>query len=297
MKKVKQFLMYVTLLFAGNMVFAQQESIIALYREQMNLVNPAYAGVDGQTDLAIGYRKQWVNVNSAPTLKSAMFGTAMGKNFGMGLTVVNNKVYIENETFIGVDFSYKLMMSPSTDLYLGLKAGGNFYDVNTSNLQLYDGTSDAALNSRSTFNPNFGIGALLKSNKAYVSLSIPRILNTERARFSDGKVAVATDRPHFYLSGGFDYDLENISMMVLKPSFMLREVSGAPISVDFNLGASFLDAFEIGVMYRLNNASGANARINISKNLLFGYAYEINTRKELTSALSTHEFVLKYKFK
>lgn len=297
MKKVKQFLMYVALLFAGNMVFAQQESIIALYREQMNLVNPAYAGVDGQTDLAIGYRKQWVNVNSAPTLKSAMFGTAMGKNFGMGLTVVNNKVYIENETFVGVDFSYKLMMSPSTDLYLGLKAGGNFYDVNTSNLQLYDGTSDAALNSRSTFNPNFGIGALLKSNKAYVSLSIPRILNTERARFSDGKVAVATDRPHFYLSGGFDYDLENISMMVLKPSFMLREVSGAPISVDFNLAASFLDKFEIGVMYRLNNASGANARINISKNLLFGYAYEINTRKELTSALSTHEFVLKYHLK
>ncbi len=297
MRKVKHFLIYVTLMFAGNALFAQQESILTLYREQMNLVNPAYAGVDGQTDMAIGYRKQWVSVNDAPTVKTAMFGSNMGKNLGLGLTVVNNKVHIENETFVGVDFSYKLILNPGADLYLGLKAGGNFYDVNTSGLELYDTQSDVALNSRSTFNPNFGIGALLKTDKAYVSLSVPRLMNTERARLNDGKVAVATDRPHFYLSGGFDYDLENVSMMVLKPSFMLREVSGAPISVDFNLGASFLDTFEIGIMYRPNTASGATARINISKDLLFGYAYEINTGKELTSALTTHEFVLKYHLK
>lgn len=296
MRKLTKIIICVILLVCSNSTFAQQESIIALYKDQMNLVNPAYAGVDGQTNLAVGYRKQWVSVNNAPTLKTAMFGANMGKNLGLGLSIVNNSVYIEKETFVGVDFSYKLIINPTLDLYLGIKAGGNFYNVNTSALQLYDGQSDVALNSRNTFNPNFGLGALLKSDNAYLSLSIPRVLNTERSRLNDGKVAVATDRPHFYLSAGYDYDLENLSMMVLKSSFMLREVSGAPVSVDFNVGASFLDTFEIGVMYRPNNASGANARINISKNLLFGYAYEINTQKELTSALTTHEFLLKYRF-
>lgn len=296
MKKVKNILMCIALLFTSSVILAQQESIITLYKDQMNLVNPAYAGVDGMTDLAIGYRKQWLNVKDAPTVQTAMFGANMGKNLGIGLSIVNSKINIENQTFVGVDFSYKLIMNAEMDLYLGIKAGGNFYDVNTTGLELYDGISDLALNSRKTFNPNFGAGALLKMTNAYVSLSIPRILNTQRTRLNDGKVAVATDTPHFYLSAGYDYDLGNLSMMVLKPSFMLREVSGAPISIDANLNMSFMDTFEIGAMYRFNNAAGANAKINISKNLLFGYAYEINTSKEVTSSLTTHEFLLKYRF-
>lgn len=296
MKKVKNILICITLLATSSVLFAQQESILSLYKDQMNLVNPAYAGIDGHTDIALGYRKQWIGVNNAPVVQTAIFGTNVGKNLGIGLSIVNSKVNIENQTFVGIDFSYKLKMNLETNLYLGIKAGGNFYDVNTSNLMLYDGISDAALNSRSTFDPNFGVGALLKTANSYVSLSIPRILNTQRSRLLDGRVSVATDTPHFYLSAGYNYDLENVSMMVLKPSFMLRQVSGAPVSIDTNLNLSFLDAFDVGVMYRLHNAAGANARVNISKNLLLGYAYEVNTKKELTSALTTHEFLLKYRF-
>lgn len=296
MKKVKNILICITLLFSGSVVLAQQESIITLYKDQMNLVNPAYVGVDGQTDIAIGFRQQWIGVNDAPVVQTAMLGFGVGKNLGLGLSIVNSKVNIEKQTFVGVDFSYKVIVNAETDLYLGLKAGGNFYDVNTSSLQLYDGLSDASLYSKNTFNPNFGVGAFLKMTNAYVSLSVPRILNTERARLEQGQALVATDKPHIYLSAGYDYDLGNRSMMVLKPSFMLREVAGAPVSIDTNLAMSFFEAFEIGVMYRINNAAGANAKINISKNLLFGYAYEVNARKDLTAAMTTHEFLLKYKF-
>jgi hypothetical protein len=59
---------------------------------------------------------------------------------------------------------------------------------------------------------------------------------------------------------------------------------------------SFLKVFEIGTVYRSNDAIGGIARINISKNLLFGYAYEATTRSDLSSRMNTHEFLLKYKF-
>ena len=49
-------------------------------------------------------------------------------NVGLGLSVVSDKVFIEQQTFAYVDFSYKLDME-STQLYLGLKAGGNFYNA------------------------------------------------------------------------------------------------------------------------------------------------------------------------
>ena len=296
MKKVKHILFSCSLLLFSSALFAQQESIITIYKDQMNIVNPAFAGVDKETNLSIGYRKQWVGINNAPETQMLVFGTSLGKNLGIGISAVNDKTFIEKQTFVGVDFSYKLKMTPETDLYLGLKAGGNFYEVNTSGLGTFNPVNDPSLVSYSSFKPNIGVGALLKKETYYFSVSIPRLLNSVRARNEDAQTFVATNRPHFYLSGGYDYDLETKSEMVLKPSFLLRYVNSAPVSIDYNLSMSFYKAFEIGAVYRSNDAIGGIARINVSKSLLFGYAYEASTRSDLSSRMNTHEFLLKYKF-
>lgn len=296
MKKVKHILFSCSLLLFSSALFAQQESIITIYKDQMNIVNPAFAGVDNETNLSIGFRKQWVGIENAPETKTLVFGTTLGKNLGIGISAVNDKTFIEKQTFVGVDFSYKLKMAPETDLYLGLKAGGNFYEVNTSGLGTFNPVNDPALVSYSSFKPNIGVGALLKKETYYFSLSIPRLLNSVRARNEDAQTFVATNRPHLYFSGGYEYDLETISELVLKPSFLMRYVNSAPVSIDYNLSMSFLKAFEIGAVYRSNDAIGGIARINISKNLLFGYAYEASTRSDLSSRMNTHEFLLKYKF-
>ena len=296
MKKVKHILFSCSLLLFSSALFAQQESIITIYKDQMNIVNPAFAGVDNETNLSIGFRKQWIGIDKAPETQTLVFGTTLGKNLGIGITAVNDKTFIEKQTFVGVDFSYKLKMSPETDLYLGLKAGGNFYEVNTSGLGTFNPESDPALVSFSSFKPNIGVGALLKKETYYFSLSIPRLLNSVRARNEDAQTFVATNRPHLYFSGGYEYDLETKSELVLKPSFLLRYVNSAPVSIDYNLSMSFFKAFEVGAVYRSNDAIGGIARINISKNLLFGYAYEASTRSDLSSRMNTHEFLLKYKF-
>ena len=296
MKKVKHILFSCSLLLFSSAIFAQQESIITIYKDQMNIVNPAFAGVDKETNLSVGYRKQWIGIDNAPETQTLVFGTSLGKNLGIGVSAVNDKTFIEKQTFVGVDFSYKLKMSPETDLYLGLKAGGNFYEVNTSGLGTFNPVNDPALVSYSSFKPTIGVGALLKKETYYFSLSIPRLLNSVRARNEDAQTFVATNRPHLYFSGGYEYDLETKSELVLKPSFLMRYVNSAPVSIDYNLSMSFLKAFEIGAVYRSNDAIGGIARINISKNLLFGYAYEASTRSDLSSRMNTHEFLLKYKF-
>lgn len=262
----------------------------------MNIVNPAFAGVDKETNLSIGYRKQWIGVNNAPETQMLVFGTTLGKNLGFGVSAVNDKTFIEKQTFVGIDFSYKLMVSATTDLYLGLKAGGNFYEVNTAGLGTFNPVSDPALVSFSSFKPNIGVGALLKRDSYYLSLSIPRLLNSVRARNEDAQTFVATNKPHFFLGGGFDYDLESQYDLLLKPSFLLRYVNSAPVSIDYNLSMSFQKSFEIGVLYRSSDVMGGIARINISKKLLFGYAFETSSRSDLTSNMNTHEFLLKYKF-
>lgn len=293
MKKINNIAL-AALLLVSSALFAQQESVFSFYKNHMILVNPAYAGSNNQTLWTSSIRKQWTGVPEAPETQTVSYSTPLGKNMGIGVSVLNDQTFIEKETFLGVDFSYKIQMDATTDLYLGVKAGGNFYNINTTGLETYNVQSDRALESINTFNPNFGIGAVLKQDKWYASVSVPRLFNTNKAVNQSGYAVSVTDRPHVYLSGGYDFDLS--PSFVLKPSVMLRYVNGAPTSVDLTTMLQIENNFEIGGMYRTDKAYAAMTTIRLSNRFVFGYAYELSTQPTLASARNTNEILLQFKF-
>lgn len=293
MKKFEHIILLV-LFFSTSIVVAQQESVFAFYKSHMSLVNPAYAGMNSETFLTSSLRKQWTGVEDAPETQTVSYGTPVGKNMGIGFTVVNNKTFIEKETFVGADFSYKIQMDETMDLYLGIKAGGNFYNINTTGLQTYNVRADQALGSVSAFNPNFGVGAVLRKDKWYASLSIPRLLNTTKAVNEFGTAISVTDRPHLYASGGYNFVLD--PTFVLKPSVMARYVNGAPISVDLTAMLQIENNFEIGGMYRTDKAYAAMSTIRLSKRFVFGFAYEMSTQPTLAASRNTNEILLQFRF-
>lgn len=293
MKKFQQIIV-VILFFTTSIVMAQQESVFTFYKSQMNLVNPAYVGINNETLWTSSIRNQWSGIEDAPETQTLSYSTSLGKNMGIGASVINDRTFIEKETFVGVDFFYKIQMNTTTDLYLGIKAGGNFYDVNTTGLESYNIESDQALSSINTFNPNFGIGAVLKEDKWYVSLSIPRLFNTNKAKNQSGIAMSATDRPHVYLSGGYDFVLD--PTFVLKPSVMMRYVNGAPVSLDLTTMLQIDTNFEIGGMYRTDKAFAAMSTFRLNNRFVLGYAYEMSTQPTLASARNTNEIILQVQF-
>jgi hypothetical protein len=78
MKKINNILTGALLLFSSAL-FSQQESIFTSYRYHMNMVNPAYAGIDNETILVSSIRKQWVGIENAPETQAVSFGTNMKK--------------------------------------------------------------------------------------------------------------------------------------------------------------------------------------------------------------------------
>jgi type IX secretion system PorP/SprF family membrane protein len=281
------------LLFVGSTLLAQQEIAFTLYRYNMNIVNPAYAAIDNETNVAVSIRDQWAGVPEAPQSQAATFSTPVGRNLGIGVSVVNDKNFVEKQTYLAVDFSYKLKVSPTQDIYFGVKAGGNSYNVNASGLQTYNITADPALGDISTFSPNIGVGAVLKAEDYFVSLSVPRILSMEGAKTENGYATSVTDRPQLYLSGGYNYEIN--SSLVLKPTVMMRYVNKSPLSVDLTALLEINKIFDLGMSYRTDQAFAAIADFTISNRFMFGYAYEISTNPDLTSARATNEFLLKYR--
>ena len=116
-------LFYILIFILPFTAVAQQESYYSLYRYNMNVINPAYAGAEASNMLSLLSRRQWSQMEDAPNTIAFAYSSARENNVGLGLSVVSDRVFIEQQTFAYVDFSYKLSMSDDSNLYLGLKGG------------------------------------------------------------------------------------------------------------------------------------------------------------------------------
>ncbi len=294
MKYYKNTLRIVAFLLFGTL-YAQQEPNYSLYRYTMNVINPAYAGVDGKASLTSSFRSQWIEVDGAPETQSFFFSTPMGKKVGLGASIVNDKTFIENQTSFNIDFSYLLTLNETTNLYLGLKAGGSTYNVDTGRLNAL-GTVDPALNNIDTgFRPNVGIGGYLVHEKYFVSLSMPRLLLGQGVNNDNGNVTFSNTKTHVFLSGGYNFDLS--SSVEFRPSVMIRYVSGAPVSMDYTAAFRINERFELGAALRTDGAITGLFMFNLADWMDLGYAYDSSIRDEISGiSEGTHEVLLRFNF-
>ena len=285
---MRRLLLYIGLVLVPLISFSQQESYYTLYRFNMNVINPAYAGALGKNVFAFTSRRQWSSMEDAPSTLAFSYSSERENNVGLGLSVVSDKVFIEQQTFAYADFSYKLDME-STQLYLGLKAGGNFYSADPRQLSTYSTSSDPAQQQLSRFNPNVGAGAYLRGELFWASFSIPRLFNVKRE--SDNLAVTAKDRVHSYLGGGADFAIG--SGLLLKPSVLFRKVKGLPVTTDITGMVSWQNQLDLGVSYRTSSAFAMLAVVSLG-GFDIGYAYETPTVSSLSQLnLKTHEIVLR----
>jgi type IX secretion system PorP/SprF family membrane protein len=289
MKNIKYILIFAVLIASGKL-FAQQEPSYSLYKYKMNIVNPAYAGADGETEITLSTRNQWANIKDGPETQVITFTKPVNDKIGLGFSIVNDKLDIISKTDFTVDFSYRLQISESSDLRLGVKAGGYAFKADF----LSKGLNDPLFNENiSRFNGLFGAGAYLKVDKFFATLSIPNFLNGKRvAKTGDDNFANAVDNTHIFAGAGYEFDFnDNLSFT---PSVMGRFVQGAPSSVDYTGTFDFKDKLEIGGSYRTDDSFSALAYVKVVDWIKFGYAYEFTTSDVADYSDGSHEIMLKF---
>ncbi len=294
MKSIYKIILFAALL-AGTSVFAQQDPNYTFYRYNMNLINPAFAGADETTRLGANVRSQWANIEGAPETQSLVFGIPMGKNVGLGASIINDKTFIERQTSLAIDFSYKLKLNDTHDIYFGLKAGFNSYDANTQGLVTYGIQQDPNLmNIDGRFNPNVGAGAYLKSDSYFISFSIPRVLTPDRLEQNDGLARLGMDRVHMYLAGGYDFPVGG--SVLLRSTALFRYVNASPLSMDLTALLDFNEKFGFGAAYRLNESLSGLFTFSALGFLEIGYAYEMAFERPVKNIDNgTHEIMLNLK--
>ena len=281
-------------LWQGN---AQQEATYTLYRYHMNILNPAVTGTQGAPYLNMSLRSQWAGVEDAPETQAISVGLPHknNKRLGTGFTVVNDKSFVENHTQFFLDFSYRLPLAQDRTLFLGLKAGGTSNRLTAASLKAYGTpTADPLLYDDSSFIPNVGVGLYYHSSKYFLSLSVPRLLSTERFSGGNGQLTHATDRPHIFVSTGYAFTLN--SSWAFNPSILMGAVAGAPVDFLMDARFTFKENWDIGAHYTNSGGIGGTTAFRLPNGMQFGYAYVTGFQDQVSYfSKGTHELFLKIK--
>lgn len=270
---------------------AQQNPQFTNYMYNTMTVNPAYAGQRENLSALALHRSQWVGVDGSPQTQTfSIHSPLRNEQIGLGLNIVNDGLGPSNETFVNANFSYTLLLTDNDlKLSLGASAGAHFLSTDWSkgNFQNPDVVFSDNV---SLTSPIIGAGVYLHSRKYYLGFSVPNFLETDH--YDDFQESLATERMHFYLIGGYVFDLS--PKVQFKPAFLTRMVAGAPLIVDVSANFWFNEKLTLGTAYRWNDALSFLAGIKISKSLQFGYAYDINTTGLSNYTSGSHEFFLRY---
>lgn len=270
--------------------FAQQDSQFTQYMYNTINVNPAYAGSRGALSVFALHRAQWIGLDGAPVTNAVSINTPLNSSrLGLGVSIINDKIGPTTENTISGDLSYTIPTSETFKLSFGLKATANLFDLNSAKLNPVD-LDDPTLQNFSKFNPNIGAGVYFHSDKAYVGLSVPNFIETNR--YDDNQVAINKEKMTYYLIGGYIFDLN--SNLKFKPAVLSKMIAGSPLQVDVSGNFMLFDKLTLGASYRWSAAVSAMVGFQISDAMYIGYGYDRETTNLKNYSNGSHEIFFRY---
>lgn len=284
MKLLRHTVFTLALVALGVAGHAQQLPQFTQYMFNTISVNPAYAGSRGTLNLTALHRNQWSGIEGNPRTNTlSIHAPLRNDRVGLGLSYINDQLGFERTNYIYGDFSYTVPVSPKAKLSFGMKAGFTNYYLENPDSQ------DQFFNSEFTrWSPNLGAGAFLSTNRWYVGISSPRLLNTD---LNKGEFQ-AMERNSYYGIGGLVIDMS--PDFKFKPTVLTKFTNGAPSTYDLSAYFLYRDKLWFGATYRLNDSSGYGALIDyqVSSQFRLGYAYDMPTGDLRPYSTGTHEVIL-----
>lgn len=278
-------------MFFSAIGFAQQDSQYTQYMYNTITVNPAYAGSRGMLSIFGLHRSQWIGLEGAPRTNAFSVNTPLnGNHLGLGVSIVNDKIGPTVENTFSADLSYTVPTSETFKLSFGIKGTANLFNIDMNKLDIKDQGDKQFQNLDGKFSPNIGAGVYLHSDKAYVGLSVPNFIESDR--YDDDQVAIFKEKINYYFIAGYVFDI-NPSIQ-FKPALLTKLVQGAPLQVDVSGNFMFDEKFVLGLGYRWSASISAMAGFQVSEGLYVGYAYDHETTRLQKYNSGSHEIFLRF---
>lgn len=302
------------LLFGGSILSLKAQDQVNFTQFYLNpyLINPSFAGIDGQSSFSVIYRRQWINIDGGPSIANVSLHTPVNTKTSIGMSITNDKKGLLNNTGLLLTLAYNLPVADHSYLRFGLSAGGNW---NTVDFEKFESSTDPAvanlLDKNASVAGNAGVS--FHHKLFHLGITMPSIFSPSYV--SENAFTITEVKPFqsllIHASNRFYF---NDNKNVFEPYAIYRMNTGLPsqfelagivhlnhtiwaggsFKQDFGIsalgGIKLRHMFAIGGAYTLKN-SGENelnsATFEVSINYLFGkhkkgthtYSF-VNTTKE-----------------
>ncbi|TDQ20354.1 type IX secretion system PorP/SprF family membrane protein [Algoriphagus boseongensis] len=298
---------FLVAMLATGGTFGQQLPQFSQYIFNGLHINPGYAGYKGEPYIQSTYRSQWVNFPGAPKTFTVTADLAANEGtMGFGISLLSDQLGPTSTTGGLLTYAYRIQTGRNSFLGLGASVGLTQYSIDGDMLDPNDPNDpEIPQGMVNLFTPNMNSGLFFHSSKFYAGFSAYNMIGKKALEKED--VALAYHDFHYYLTAGAMFTLgEHVGF---KPSFLIKEVKGAPTNYDINAMFLFYDRIWLGGSYRSNmkiwndnlepnlsnrNAVAAIIEIFATDRLRIGYAYDHNLNVLQDYRANSHEFSLGY---
>ncbi|WP_057938925.1 PorP/SprF family type IX secretion system membrane protein [Algoriphagus resistens] len=292
---------------ATEETFGQQLPQFSQYIFNGLHINPGYAGYKQEAYIQSTYRSQWINFPGAPETFTVTADLSANEGaMGFGASFLSDNLGPAKTTSGLLTYAYRIQTGTKSHLGLGVSAGFSQYSIDGSMLDPNDYPDSEIPDGRINLTtPNLNTGLFFNTDRFYAGFSVYNMIGKKALEKED--VALAYHDFHFYLTAGAIVDFGQL--VKFKPSFLIREVKGAPTNYDINAMFLFVDRIWVGGSYRSNmkiwndnlpenlnnrNAVAAIVEIFATKRLRLGYAYDQNLNVLSNYRNNSHELSVGY---
>ena len=306
--------MLVAVVIISTKTYGQQEYMITQYMYNGLSLNPAYAGIHEGISGSMLWREQWTAIEGAPSTQLISLHSPLNyRPASIGALIYRDVVGVKTEFTGYFSYSYRIRITEKTKLSMGLQFNiHNFKnDINRflnqpglaqqtdPNDPLYSAFLDDQIGTKW----NFGTGFMLHSDRYYVGLSIPQLINRDFFKDLPGDVESSRLVRHLFVSAGYVFNTE--SKFVVKPNILVKAVQNAPIEFDMNMNVLVSNVLWLGVSLRSEFSSSSEKKagplesisgllaLQLTPQFQIGYAYDFTTTSINTNS---HEIMLNYIF-
>ena len=288
MKKYILSVLLFSFVFISVDSFGQSMPMYSQYMYNMTSINPAYAGNRSVPSVAFMWREQWAGLAGAPSTKSIAFDMASkDKKYGFGIQLFDDKyVSVIHRTGLNLFYNIKIPVSEHGVLSMGLKGG--FYNdikmltsVNLGQINAYDAAYATNFNK---IVPLAGAGIYYNDDHFYAGFSAPDVVTFSKVQnYKSDSSLYQVNEVHYFFTTGYSFDIDDD--VSIKPSVLLKMVSGAPLQVDFNTNVWLKNMIGVGASYRTGESVLGMAEVQVTPQLRVGYAYDMPFKTPNTSEL------------
>jgi len=285
-------------------LFAQQDAQYTQFMFNKLSLNPGYAVSTDYACVSCLHRSQWVGLEGAPTSQSFNVRIPIyERRIGFGLSINHDNIGPTDSWSVSGIYAYRFPMGKA-DLGIGLQGTIRSYRIDWNDTDaIHTGDGAIPMQDSQKILPNFGAGLYLSSDKFYVGLSVPHLLNGDLS-FFDGIASVSDfgeEQMHAFLMAGTVLKVSN--NINFKPAMIMKYTKDTPFDMDIHGSFIFYDKIWTGLTYRLgglHDSIGESldlvVQFQLSPAIRLGLAYDFTLSKVRMANTGTYEIMLDYCF-